>query len=76
MYILTYNARISDDRSHTERWDKVWDEELGMKAVVSSGDEVPKSEVPLKCASGGDSNESQWRKPPKFMQLAGGQLYC
>lgn len=70
MYILTYDAHISDDRSHTERWDKVWDEELGMKAVVSSGDEVPKSEVPLKCASGGgDSNESQWREPPKLCNL-------
>lgn len=38
---------------------------------------MPKSEVPLKCASGGgDANESQWREPPKFLQLAGGQLYC
>lgn len=77
MYILTYDAHFLNDKSHTERYDKVWEEkEMGMKAGLSLGDEVPKSEVPLKFASGGHSYESQWRQPPKFLQLAGGQLYC
>lgn len=47
MYILTYDAHILNDKSHTERCGKVWNEkELGIKAGVLSGDEVLKSEVP------------------------------
>ncbi|KAM7055763.1 LOW QUALITY PROTEIN: BPI fold-containing family C protein-like [Acridotheres tristis] len=66
-------GRVGDaSLSHTERQDKVWDEEMGMKAGISLRDVVLKSEVPLKCASGGgDSNESQLSEPPKFLQLAG-----
>lgn len=55
MYVLTSDAHILNDKSHAERWDKVWNEkEMGMKAGVSSGDEAPKSEVPFEVC--------QWRR--------------
>lgn len=53
MYILTYDVRILNDKNHTERCDKVWDEkEMGIKEMKCQSRKchwnVPLEEIQMK----------------------------
>lgn len=47
---------------------------MGMEKAVSSGDLKIQGTI-LSMTLSGCSNLSQWKEPPGFLQLDGGQLY-